>query len=110
MRNKRIKRAALVYQAGIANVFAVDSWNLSDYGREAQRVYQGDFKTAESIALGLAIAGVLVATCHCNRAGDITKETWSQDFESAPFTDQMTPVYTPRRYAIQRCVASSDRA
>lgn len=40
------RRFFLVYQAGIANVFEVKSLNLANYGRDAKRVYQADFRTA----------------------------------------------------------------
>ena len=50
-------KVVLVYQAGIANVFEVDSLNLSDYGREARRLLQGDFRTCEAFARGCGAAG-----------------------------------------------------
>lgn len=74
-----MKRAMLVYQAGIANVFEVESFNLSNFGREAKRLLQGDFRSCEMFANGLAAAGVLVSTAACNRAGDIIDATWSED-------------------------------
>lgn len=90
----KIKRAVLVYQAGIANVFQVDCFNMSDYGREAKRLLQADFRTCESFARGLAAAGVRVGTAHCNEAGDIAKRTWSTDLDSAPFRDKFAPVWS----------------
>jgi len=89
---KRIRKAMLVYQAGIANVFAVDSFNLADYGRNAKRLSQSDFRSCEMFSFGLAVAGVVVRTAVCNMAGDITNQTWSIDFESAPFSDKFNPV------------------
>lgn len=85
MARKRSKRYMLVYQAGIANVFLVDSFNLSDYGREAVRVYQGTFKLAQSVCYGLGLAGCIVRSAHCNQAGDIAREHWSSCLEDAPF-------------------------
>lgn len=87
-------RFMLVYQAGIANVFQVASFNLAPFGRDARRVYQGDFRTAESIAIGCGLAGAIVQTAACNQAGDIEHLTvWSEDLESQPFSDQFRPVF-----------------
>jgi len=87
-----MKRAMLVYQAGIANVFEVECFNLHNFGRDAKRLLQSDFRTCESFARGLAAAGVLVATVHCNQAGDIAAAHWSDDLETAPFSDKFRPV------------------
>ena len=87
-------KAVLVYQAGIANVFEVDCFNISDYGREARRLMQHAFGPCESFARGLAAAGVKVATFHCNEAGDITSRKWSANIEEAPFSDQFHPVFS----------------
>jgi len=88
------QRAMLVYQAGIANVFTVAAFNLSDYGRDASRVFQGDFRTAEAIARGMQIAGVCVKSVACNQAGDIIRATWSDDLDAQPFSDSFRPVHT----------------
>jgi hypothetical protein len=85
------KRAMLVYQAGIANVFDVKSFNRGTYGRDARRIYQGDFRTAESIAYGLGLAGAKVRTAACNEAGDIVDRTWSGDLDAQPFSDKFHP-------------------
>lgn len=90
----RMKYAVLVYQAGIANVFQVTSLNLSDYGRDARRLLQSDFRTCESFARGLAAAGVCVRTAACNMAGDIVGQTWSENLEDQPFSDQFHPVHS----------------
>jgi len=90
-------RAALVYQGGIANVFSVDCFNLADYGREAKRLIQSDFHTCENFARGLAAAGVIVKVVGCNRAGDITRATWSDNTEDLPFSNKFathTPLHT----------------
>lgn len=94
---KPITRAALVYQAGIANVFAVECFNLSDYGRDARRLLQSDYRTCEAYARGLSDAGVLVYSAACNQAGDISRSTWNQDWESgcAPFRESFRPVFSP---------------
>ena len=83
----------LVYQAGIANLFRVDCFNLSDFGRNAQRIYQGDFRSAERMAHGAGLAGAVVMTCACNLAGDVRLATWSDDLESQPFSDKFAPVF-----------------
>ena len=75
----------LVYQAGIANVFKVDSFNLADYGREATRLHQGSFDSARYFAQGMGAAGAVVRSAHCNEAGDIARRHWSEEWDSAPF-------------------------
>ena len=92
-RNPVISTAVLVYQAGIANVFAVASLNLADYGRDAVRLLQSDFKTCESYARGLRDAGVTVRSAACNMAGDIARQRWTEDLESAPFSESFSPVF-----------------
>ena len=88
----KIERAMLVYQAGIANVFAVKSFNLANYGRDAVRLSQSDFRSCEMFAWGLAAAGVVVRSAACNMAGDIKDQMWSEDLVSAPFNRDMHPV------------------
>lgn len=88
-----MKYAFLIYQAGIANVFEVACLNLADYGRDARRLYQGDFRGAEMFARGLGAAGVVVRTAHCNQAGDIIHATWSEGLDSAPFSESFSPVW-----------------
>jgi hypothetical protein len=85
-------RIMLVYQAGIANVFKVDSFNLADYGRDALMIYQGDFRGAIMFAHGAGYAGAIVRTAGCNMAGDIEHQKWTQDFDLLPFSDQFTIV------------------
>jgi hypothetical protein len=93
MKTKRLPRkAVLVYQAGIANVFRVRSFNQADYGRDAERIMQHDFRTCENFARGLAYAGFAVTTMHCNQCGDIIKAKWSIDLEDAPFSDKFHPI------------------
>jgi hypothetical protein len=87
------KHAVLVYQAGIANVFEVDCLNFSNFGRNAKRLLQSDFRTCESFARGLAYAGYFVASASCNQAGDIVDSQWSDDLENAPFSDKFNPVW-----------------
>jgi len=86
------KRAMLVYQAGIANVFEVESHNLADFGRDAKRLMQGDFYGCESFANGLAKAGYIVKSAACNMAGDIAKQKWSDDLDAQPFSESFRPV------------------
>ena len=87
-----MQRAALVYQAGIANVFEVDSFNLADFGRNARRLQQADFRTCESFARGLKAAGVQVMTAACNQAGDIASSHWTDNLSEQPFSEQFRPV------------------
>lgn len=89
---KKIKRAFLVYQGGLANVFQVDCHNLANYGRHAQRLMQSDFRSCEWYSVGLRDGGVIVRTASCNKAGDVINEQWTEDLASAPFNDQFQPV------------------
>lgn len=81
-------RIVLVYQAGLANVFRVTSFNLSDYGRDARRIMQSDFKSCERFATGCGYAGAIVKVAACNQAGDVTKAPWSEDLERQPFSEK----------------------
>jgi len=82
-----MKKIFLIYQAGIANVFEVDCFNLSEYGREAKRLLQTDFKTAEIYCQGREDAGDTVKAAACNMAGDIALQNWTQDFDAQPFRE-----------------------
>lgn len=86
------RKFVLVYQVGIANIFEVQCFNLSDYGREAKRIFQGTFQQAECICLGLGTGGHMIKSVHCNQAGDIICATWSENLEDAPFRHNMIPV------------------
>ncbi len=85
--------AVLVYQAGIANVFAVDCLNMRANGRTERRLIQSDFRTCETYCLGLAAAGIKVASAGCNMAGDIARLDWSSDLEAQPFYEKFRPVW-----------------
>lgn len=91
-KRKKVTKAVLVYQAGIANVFSVSSFNMSDFGRDARRLLQADFHSCECFARGLVAAGALVASAQCNQAGDISHSRWSEDLDSAPFSESFHPV------------------
>jgi hypothetical protein len=88
----KIERAMLVYQGGIANVFAVDCFNLLAYGRNARRLHQGSFRTCETYVRGLGAAGTIVHTAACNQAGDIAEANWSEDLDAQPFSENFRPV------------------
>jgi len=75
----------LVYQAGIANVFRVDCFNVNPNGRKEERLLQGAFATCQDFAHGCAAMGAVVRTCHCNMAGDIARQQWNLDLDNAPF-------------------------
>ena len=87
------KSAVVVYQGGMANVFEVDSFNLSDYGREARRITQSDFRTCEVFARGLGHAGYRIGSASCNKAGDISKQKWTHGLADCPFRDDAHPVW-----------------
>lgn len=84
----------LVYQAGLANVFQVDSFNLCDFGREAKRLLQSDFRSCEWFARGLVADGAKVTTVACNMAGDITHQKWNDDLQAQPFSTSFSPIYS----------------
>jgi hypothetical protein len=86
-------KAVLVYQAGIANVFSVESFNMNPFGRNARRLLQSDFRSCENFARGMAAAGVKVASAFCNMAGDIVDQPWNTHLDTAPFSDKFRPVW-----------------
>ena len=100
----------LVYQAGIANLFCVPNSNvLAGYDRlglsaatralavlDTERVYQGDFRTAEAMARGAMLCGADVRIASCNRAGDIAGAPWVKGLDDCPFRNEANP---PRRAA-----------
>ena len=88
-----MKYAILVYQAGLANVFEVTSLNLSDYGRDAKRLMQADFRSCEQFSRGLGTAGVTVRTASCNIAGDCAAVHWDEGPDATPFRDATNPVH-----------------
>jgi len=85
-------KIVLVYQGGIANVFEVDCFNMSSFGRNARRVVQGVFRDAMMYACGMDKAGCIVRTAACNKAGDIANEAWFDDLESQPFADKLVDI------------------
>jgi hypothetical protein len=82
------KKAVIVYQAGIANVFEVECFNMAPYGREAVHIMQSDFRSCESYARGLKHAGYTVAVASCNKAGDVAHQTWIAGLDDCPFRDE----------------------
>ena len=89
----KTERAALVYQAGIANVFQVDCLNCADFGRNAARLMQSSFLACEHFAQGLGAAGTKVATFSCNKAGDIIDARWTEGIQDCPFRNETNPVW-----------------
>jgi len=76
---RKARRIFLVYQNGIANVFAVKSFNLADFGRNATRLLQADHQSCSVYCLGMAQRGAIVRTAACNMTGDITHQHWTED-------------------------------
>ena len=72
------KLFALVYQCGIANLF--DITRVDALGRDTGivRVYQGDYRGAESIANGAILVGAKVIVWHSDVTGDCTQAQWLQ--------------------------------
>lgn len=80
----------LVYQAGIANLFKVPSFD--SYTESAnKRVFQGAFNTAEAMARGAMLAGAQVRVASCNHAGDIADAVWAQGLSDCPFRNDARP-------------------
>ena len=90
MKQKKIKKACLVYQGGLANVFAVDCFHVYTYGRNAIRLLQNDFNSCAMFARGLKAAGITVMVLGCNQAGDISQAIWTDCLESLPFSEKFT--------------------
>lgn len=86
-------KAALVYQAGIANVFMVDNFFYQNAEkRNAQRLFQGAFHSAIMFAQGMKAAGATIETFGCNMAGDITNAEWTDALDDLPFSEKFTIV------------------
>ena len=86
------KQIALVYQAGIANVFECAKVSAEPYDRHAKRLMQADFAACENFASGMRAARLVVFTLHCNEAGDIQDSRWSWNLDEAPFRESFSPV------------------
>jgi len=84
----KIKKAVLVYQGGIANVFAVSAFNLMPDKRDAKLLLQANFRACEFFARGLGAAGVIVRTMACNQANDVKNAIWSNDLQAQIFNDR----------------------
>jgi hypothetical protein len=77
-------RYALVYQCGLANVFAIAKHNdmpgigpLSDQSASGRRrTLQGAFGSCEWFCRGLEEAGHSVLIFHCDQCGDISRLDW----------------------------------
>lgn len=82
------KKIMLVYQAGIANVFEVEKFNLSPFDRAAMCLLQDSFKTCEEYCRGRHDAGDVVRVAGCNKAGDVSEQHWTQDMDSLPFHNE----------------------
>lgn len=85
----RYERICLVYQGGIANVFAVED---TKDGRHTIRLLQATFYECELFALGMGRAGCDVISLACNRAGDIINQPWDTDLDTAPWREAMHSV------------------
>ena len=84
-----MKNAALVYQAGIANVFQTD---CDTHPLFRKRLFQSDFRRCEAFARGLEAAGVKLVSLYCNQASDIANADWYSELDNAPFSDKFQPV------------------
>lgn len=83
-----MQKFVLVYQAGLANVFRVQSFTLAaGEERGAERVMQHAFGPCEWYARGLQAAGARVRVAACNMAGDVNLQDWTDDLVGQPFSD-----------------------
>ncbi len=71
-----VKRAVLVYQVGLANVFMVDPVVGADRIVGRRRMLQADYRSCELYAKGLRDAGSELEVAHCDEAGDVTRADW----------------------------------
>lgn len=90
------RKAMLVYQGGIANVFEVSDFEIDPTRRTRTiRVMQHAFTPCATFCKGLIYAGFEVRTAACNLVGDIREQLWSWDLDAHPFSDQFI-VFGPR--------------
>jgi len=89
------RRFVLVYQAGIANLFEVECFNMASFGRDARRLFQGSFNVAEYLARGIILGNsdALVFSAYCNKAGDIKDADWETNLPDMPFFANAAPVF-----------------
>lgn len=87
---------ALVYQAGIANVFELtckhDMDNPQARTGPAKRLLQHAFQPCIWYCRGAGYSGAMVRTYSCNMAGDIAAAPWTDGLEDCPFRDNATEV------------------
>lgn len=83
---------ALVYQAGIANVFEIERFSLYSRCRgKTTRKLQHAFRTCEWYVRGAKDAGAIVRVYSCNVAGDCAEVDWTAGTDATPFRDQANP-------------------
>lgn len=82
------RKFMLVYQAGLANVFCVESFTLKPEGRNALRILQTDFSSAQVFCHGVTAGGGEIRVAGLNEAGNIADRVWTADRDSLPFRDQ----------------------
>ena len=81
-------KIALVYQAGLANVFRVDNFSTAPESRgTVKRLLQHAFSPCVWYARGLRAAGATVEVFAANYAGDIAAHDWDTRIDEAPFCD-----------------------
>jgi hypothetical protein len=86
-------RLVLVYQAGIANIFQLQSDNSK------KRLLQASFRECEWFMRGAQHAGASVDVAACNMAGDSIGQPWSRDLDNHPFSDQFGCKWMQRKEA-----------
>lgn len=78
----------LVYQNGIANVFRVDKFSRQHEGRNAVRILQTDFMSAQVYCHGVIAGGGEVRVAGLAAAGDISNRTWDSNRDTLPFHEE----------------------
>ncbi len=82
------KYYALVYQAGIANVFLCENGLYDPFPFTRTRILQHSFDVCEWFCRGLIQSGEHVVPAWCNLLGDIANASWNfARFEDAPFCE-----------------------
>lgn len=73
----KVNHAVLVYQKGIANMFAVGEFGVTAKDRNyTKRLVKGDIRRCEAFALGMVASGTAVITMLCDEYGDISEREW----------------------------------
>ncbi len=79
-------KLAIVYQAGLANVFEVTNFKKPFRMR---RVLQGSFAECERFCQGAEYMGAEIKAFSRNVAGDVSLHAWKEGIEDCPFREKI---------------------